>query len=280
LDWLQGLITNDVLLVSQTRSIYSALLSPQGKILFDFFIIADGDNFLLDCEKERRDELMKRLHMYRLRSVVEIEVVPDLQVAALYSERAMEGAGLLMDSAGTTKEGYGGTVFVDPRCAALGARLVARAEPLADAMEEAMISLTGEAYYNERRLALGVPDGSLDLVPDKAFALESNLEELAGVSFSKGCFIGQEVTARTKHKATLRKRILPVHGSSPLPQSGTVISADRSEIGTLLSGQDKQALALVRLDRWQAAIEKDVEVKADDIPLEIEVPPWLNLKEA
>jgi len=276
-EWLQGLVSNDMDDVTETRSIYAALLSPQGKILFDFFVVADGQDFLLDCEKDRRNDLAKRLAMYQLRSAVRIDADDDLQVAALYSEKALETAGVLQDSAGTTRSGFGGTVFVDPRCAALGARLIGRGAPLADELEAAMISLSGEAHYHERRLMLGVSNGSRDLVPDKAFVLESNLEELAGVSFSKGCFIGQEVTARTKHKSTLRKRILPVQVEGALPGSGSKIVAEGSEIGTLLSGQGTRGLALVRLDRWQAAIEESSEISCEGAQATIQVPPWLNI---
>ena len=276
-DWLQSLISNDMEEVSESRSIYAALLSPQGKILFDFFVIDDDNDFLLDCEKDRRDDLIKRLRMYQLRSAVHVAADDDLQVVALFSENALEGAGLLQDSAGTTRPGFGGTVFVDPRCAALGARLIGRAAPLTDELEAEMISLAGEAHYHERRLMLGISNGSRDLAPDKAFVLESNLEELGGVSFSKGCFIGQEVTARTKHKSTLRKRILPVQLDGALPDPGSSIRAGDSEIGTLLSGQGTRALALIRLDRWQAALERGAEISSEGLPAIIQVPPWLSI---
>ncbi len=246
--WLQGLITNNVDLVSETRSIYSALLTPQGKILFDFFVLQDGDDLLLDVEAERRAEFIKRLILYKLRSDVSLDA-EDLVVVAIYGSDAIEKMGLSEFGSGTTEKSFGGHAFIDPRDARLGLRVVGSQTAVSDELDAAMIKLADDEQYHSLRISLGVPNASADLVPDKAFVLESNLDRFNGVDFDKGCFIGQEVTARTKHRGNVRKSIMRVRAEGLLPEPGEAIKAGDVEIGTLLSGVGSIGLALVRTDR-------------------------------
>lgn len=175
-DFLQGLVTNDVALLAPARPVWAGLLSAQGKALFDFILWADGEDVLIDCEAARADELAKRLTLYRLRRP--IVVARDDALAVHWSAEGEAGS-------------------PDPRLAALGRRWIAPAD--------------GEAAgYDERRIALGVAEGTAELGVDKTLWLEANAVELNGVSFSKGCYVGQENTARMHHRDKLRRRLLPV----------------------------------------------------------------------
>ncbi|HEV2561592.1 MAG TPA: hypothetical protein VGT78_05570 [Rhizomicrobium sp.] len=219
--FLQGLITNDINRLAPDRPLYAALLTPQGKILFDF-LIAEGDGaVLLDCAAASRDALVKRLSMYRLRAKVEIEARE--QLAVIWGDLPS-------------------IAFDDPRMPELGRRtIMARAEMPGDI-------LPSDAYLHHR-LSLGVPEGA-DFGSDKMFALDAGLEELHGVSFEKGCYVGQELTARMKHRGTARKRLLLIESvDGALPGSGTDVTAAGRSLGEITSTYGPRGFALVRLDR-------------------------------
>jgi folate-binding protein YgfZ len=258
-DFLQGLITNDMALCANGRAIYAALLTPQGKILFDFFIVPEGtDRLLLDCAVARAADLLKRLTLYRLRAKVDIAVKPELGVAALWDDEA------------PTAIPHGIVGFADPRHPALGARALATRDVLARASSAA---IPGD--YQAHRLSLGVPD-SADLTPDTVFALDAGLEELNGVSFRKGCYIGQEVTARMKHRATARRRFVIAETAGPLPAFGTSLDSGGRELGTLASGAGRTALALVRLDRLAEAQDSHAPITAAGREMLLRKPDWFH----
>jgi folate-binding protein YgfZ len=246
--FLQGLITNDIGDAHDGHAIYAALLTPQGKILFDFFVTKADDAVLIDCAAARADDLVKRLGFYRLRAKVEIALRPDLKVAAIWNEQSEEG-------------------FADPRLPVLGRRVIASALPAANA------SL---ADYHAHRIGLGAPD-SADLPPDTMFALDAGFEELHGVSFTKGCFIGQEVTARMKHRGSARRRMLIVEATGPLPATGTPLVAQQQELGALATAQGTRGLALVRLDRLADAETSRATVTAGSTTVTLRKPDWLRM---
>ena len=260
-DFLQGLVTNDVAACGRGSALYAALLTPQGKILFDFFIVPEAESrFLIDCAADRAAELTKRLSMYRLRAKVEIAPQPHLGVAAIWEE---DGA--------TPHPPVGAITFTDPRLSALGARMIATRDVLARA-----IGTFVRGDYTEHRLVLSVPD-SADLPPDSVFALDAGLEELNGVSFKKGCYVGQEVTARMKHRATARRRFVVVESADGLPAAGTALESGGREIGTLASGEAHRALALVRLDRLAEAEAARAPVTAAGHKLTLRKASWLDV---
>jgi folate-binding protein YgfZ len=225
--FLQGLITSDVERLAPGKAIYAALLTPQGKILFDF-IVAEGDGALLiDCARDSRDTLVKRLTMYRLRAKVTIE--PRDQLAVYWNSDWPRGL-----------------TFDDPRLPALGRRTIGAAAEMAEVAGTA-------ADYHARRLTLGVPE-SQDFGSDRMFALDAGLDELHGVSFDKGCYVGQELTARMKHRGTARKRLLVVEGDVA---PGAELKLDDTVIGEVVSMYDRRGFALVRLDRLGDAAEAD-----------------------
>ena len=239
-NFLQGLITNDIAAATPAHAIYAALLSAQGKYLHDFFIAQAGDAFLLDAEAARLDDLLRRLNLYKLRAKVTIERT-DLAVLAVIGDAAPDALGLARER-GAAKALDGGVAFVDPRLVEAGVRIVAPAAALPH------FDVGTRAEYDALRLRLGLPDGARDLMPDKSFILENGFEELAGVDFEKGCYVGQEVTARMKHRALVRKRLVPVAIDGPAPAPGTPVTRDGVEVGEIRSAQDGQGLALIRTD--------------------------------
>lgn len=240
--FLQGLVTNDVTRVAADRAVYAALLTPQGKIIHDFIVAAAPDGALwLDCVKANAADLAARLKKYKLRAKVAIAERLDLHVVSI-TER-VAGA------------------FADPRLAALGFRLITATPANAQGDDRA---------YRERRLALGVPDSAIDIPPETFFPLDCNFEELHGIDFDKGCYVGQELTARMKHRATARRRMLPVESDHPLPPPGAVLKSGSSDIGELRGSIGRRGLALVRLDRLGNAGE----VSADGVRIRIGRPAY------
>jgi folate-binding protein YgfZ len=242
--FLQGLLSNDVDRLSPQRALYAALLTPQGKYLFDLILVDHGEAIWLDVEAARRAELLQRLTMYRLRAKVVLEDVSDqLEVVAIAPDIPAE-----LPEPGSCAPLDGGVVFADPRLVALGQRAILPRHAVASTLS-ALGLVEGDAERYERlRLELGVPAPPHDLVVQRSLLLESNFEELHGVSFTKGCYVGQELTARTKHRALVRKRLLPVRIEGPLPPPGTPLLLDGREAGEMRSGRGERGMALIRLE--------------------------------
>src|SRR3954471_7033560 len=246
-DFLQGLITNDVVGgLAPGAGLYTGLLSPQGKILFEFLVTEGDGALLLDVARDARDALLKKLKMYKLRAKLEIEARDQLAVFVDLKGHPQNRVVPYADRA---------VSFPDPRLAGLGIRSIgARAEMPAN--------LPGPRAYHQHRLTLGVPEGGV-FGFEKIFALDAGVAELNGVSFTKGCYIGQVLTSRMKHRATSRKRILTVTAEAPLPASGAVAKGG-VEIGELISSHGHTGFALIRLDRLE---EASGDVTAGQIPV-------------
>jgi len=271
--FLQALITRDLDKLSVTEAIYGALLTPQGKYLFDFFIVQQGDDLLLEAEVGRLDDLAKRLNMYRLRADVQIEVLSDWEVHAAFGPGVDAALGL--DAAAATKFA-GGLAYQDPRLADAGVRIVTPAGQASGKFTAAGLVATDAAAYDYFRLGLALPDGGADLVVDKSLMLESNFEVLHGVDFDKGCFVGQELTAHTKYRALVRKRLLPVLIDGPLPDPGTPLMVGEREVASMRSGQKDRGLALVRLDRLADAGGLGQSLRAGEAEVTIQMPDWAD----
>ncbi len=252
--FLQGLISNDINKVTETTPIYAALLTPQGKFLFDFFIIQHGDALLLDTEKSRLPDLLKRLTQYRLRSKVNFEDVSDQ-----YTVYALLSA----SSSGLPK---GSIAYKDPRHADLGLRIIAPSNSIQP-------SASFETY-EKHRLGLGIPDGSRDIEVDRGILLEHGFEELHGVDFLKGCYVGQEVTARSKHIAELKKGLYIVHGKGELPSFNTPVMSGPAEIGKMRSSLGNLGLALLRGDDVKKAKESNTPLISGGMELTATLPQW------
>jgi folate-binding protein YgfZ len=259
--FLQGLISSDIERVRPDQSGYGALLTPQGKFLFDFIILQKGE-LLLDTERDRLPQLVQRLLMYRLRSKVEIDdASEDLAVGALFGTGAAERLELPVEP-GACRELDGGLATIDPRHAGLGARLLLPPDRLSVTAQNLGFACTERETYERLRIRHGVPDSSRDLVVEKSTLLENGFEELHGVDFKKGCFVGQELTARMKYRALVRKRLMPVALKGPVPEPGTVIRYGEREAGEMRSAIDGHGLALLRLEQIAKAAEEGVPLRA------------------
>jgi folate-binding protein YgfZ len=266
-EFLQGLISNDTTKVAPGRAIWAALLTPQGRFLNDMFVADGGDGtLLLETERERAAALAKKLSLYKLRSKVTVEDRREsLEVAVAYGP----------DAATTLPLDGAIAAFVDPRLGELGIRVIAPAGTAATLLQSHGFSAAPLQSYDELRLTLGVPDGSRDLVVDKALLLESGFDELNGIDWQKGCYMGQELTARTKYRALIRKRLFPVKVEGALPEPGAPVHLGDQEVGELRSGVGGRALAMLRVD----AARSGQALSAGDTRLVPEIPGWMRLPE-
>ena len=241
-DFLQGLLSQDVETIAPGELRFGALLTPQGKLLFDLFILGREDGCWLDVAADRREALVQRLTIYKLRAKVEIAAV-DASVRALWGAEASDWP-------------------ADPRLAALGWRGYGAAGP-AGAMA------TDEAAYDDMRLALGVPDPAKDCPPETAYPIEANFDLLNGIDFQKGCFVGQETTSRMKRRGMIKNRMLPIDFGGVAPEFGAEVLAGTLRAGEVHTGAGGRAMALLRLDRIEGA-----SLTVDDRPVTVATPTY------
>jgi hypothetical protein len=272
--FLQGLVSNDVDKVSPTAARYAALLTAQGKYLHDFMMVEAGESILLDAEAARLGDLKRRLSMYRLRAKVSLDERPDLAVAAIFGADTAAILGLPSDP-GAARPFGSGVVFGDPRLAALGARAIQPRERARAKLAEAGMAETDFDSYDRLRLSLGIPDGSRDLLLEKSILLESGFDELNGVDWQKGCYIGQELTARTKYRGLVKRRLMPVRIEGPIPPSGAAVTADGREVGEMRSSHDGLGLALLRIE----PVREGKGLVADGASLVPVRPAWMRLED-
>ncbi len=271
-DWrsfLQGLITQDVETMAAGEARFGALLTPQGRLLYDLFVVGREDGAWLDVEAEHRDAIIQRLTMYRLRAKVQIEPL-DIPVSVAFPSEPLPpagrgwGGGTGADSAVSaltpplpTLSPQGREGFVrDPRLPELGWR------------GYGMTAFADESVREAQKLALGVP-GPADWGTDKTYPIEANIDLLNGIDFKKGCFVGQETTSRMKRRGQIKSRMLPISFEGPAPAPGSEILAGELRAGEVLSGGDGRAMALVRLDRAAAG-----NLTVDGRPVTLERPDW------
>jgi folate-binding protein YgfZ len=272
-EFLQGLISNDISQVSAEKAIWAALLTPQGKYLHDFFITLIDGVYFLDCEKARFMDLGQRLSRYKLRAKVELGLADSYAVFALPGPASLQRFGLPPEP-GASRSVAGGVVYVDPRLSAVGARAVLPAEGGEAYLKEQGFVPQSLAVYDRLRLECGLPDGSRDLVVEKAILLESNFDELHGVDWDKGCYMGQELTARTKYRGLVKKRLMPVDIDGTAPEPGTQVLLDGKDAGEMRSAADGKGLALLRLEQLDRALKGDGELKAGEAILTPHKPGW------
>ena len=255
--FLQDLVTNDLDLLKSQSAVHAGLLSPQGKILFEFMVVPTERGFVLETVRARAKDLVKRLTLYKLRAKIEISDRGDAQeVYAAWGDGAREIAP---------------GAYADPRLPALGVRFV---RP-----KDAVVAEAGASEaYEAHRIALGVPDADQDYVLGDTFPHEAGFDILHGVAFDKGCFVGQEVVSRMQHRGTARKRFVIVTADAALPPAKTEITAGeepaRAVIGMMGSSAGTAGLALVRLDRAAEMLAKGQKIMAGDVAATLRVPAW------
>jgi hypothetical protein len=242
--FLQDLVTADVDRLPEKGLTYSGLLTPQGKILFDFFIMRESQAYAIDCLLAQRDEIIKKLKFYRLRAKLDIEA-DDRGVTAVEND-VMRNA------------------LRDPRSDDMGARLYSSSE----AGQETV------AHYHEKRIRCGLAEGGHDFDSGEIYPHEANFDQIGALSFRKGCFIGQEVVSRMEHRGTARSRILPCHVEGSLPAKGSEITAAGKIIGNACSGLGDRMLGLLRLDRLEDAVNRGLPLMAGETRIAAAKAPW------
>lgn len=257
--FLQALVTADLTpAIAGQAAAFAALLTPQGKILFDFLVLPAADGFVLDCAAGEAAALLKRLTLYRLRARVTLAALPEVRAVAVWGAALPPLPGL----------------YADPRLAALGGRAMVPAAggAFTAALEAAGFAPAGEAAYHAHRVGLGVPEGGHDFAFGTVFPHDVDMDCLAGVAFDKGCYVGQEVVARMEHRGTARRRTVLAEGEGALPAAGTEIVAGDRAIGTLGSVAGRHGLAMVRTDRAGEAMAAGVPLTAGGIALRLALP--------
>ena len=262
--FLHGLFTADIEQLAPGAARFSALLTPQGKIIADFFVTEaparDGGGFFLDVPRALCAIMVAKLNMYKLRANV---VVEDLS--------ATLGVLAAWDGSGAIKQGLS---FSDPRLSALGLRVMLPPHLVATAAAELGATLVDAADYEAHRIALGVPQGGLDFSYGDAFPHETDMDQLGGVDFAKGCYVGQEVVSRMEHRGTARTRTVPVRYDGTAPAAGTSVTAGERQIGTFGSSADGRAVALLRLDRVSDAMAQGESLAAGGVAIHLVKPDW------
>jgi folate-binding protein YgfZ len=253
-EWLQGLVTNDIARADGENACFAALLSPQGKILFDFLISRreedDSIVYFIDCAREQAPALAKRMSMYRLRAKVEVADLSDsLGIVAIWDVETRPAP----------------EARRDPRNPALGWRLVGPRSEIALEFPPQ----SNEQDFHAMRIAAGVPEGGIDFAWGDAFPHDANMDELNGVDFRKGCYIGQEVVSRVQHRGTARKRFRKLTFDGAAPPEGSAITAGDTQLGTITSTSGDRGLGQIRIDRAAEAAEAGTCISADGRPIVI-----------
>jgi folate-binding protein YgfZ len=262
--FLNGLATNDIAKAVPGQACYAALLTPQGKIVADFLVTeapaADGGGFFLDVPKALVATLVDKLNFYKLRAKVTVENLSQaLSVMAFWHGQGVSD--------------YGPS-YADPRLAALGWRVMLPEALAAEAAEDLGATPVAPEDYDAHRIALGVPHGGEDFAYGDAFPHEADMDQLGGVDFQKGCYVGQEVVSRVEHRNSARSRVVPVAYEGPGPAAGTPVTAGEKQIGTLGATAQGHGLALLRLDRVQDALAAGTPLTCDGVGLRIVKPDW------
>jgi tRNA-modifying protein YgfZ len=255
---LQNVVTLDVDNVDRHGSGYGALLTPQGKILWDFILHRLPDGYAADVRAGEAEAFARRLTLYRLRAKVEIAVAAELAVFAEWESA--------IGSPHPNPSPQGGQAPSDPRLAELGHRWIA--------MRDSVTANATSEDWHRHRIGHAIPEGGIDFLFGDAFPHDAAMDSLHGVAFEKGCYIGQEVVSRMRHRGTARRRIVALHAKRPLPEPGAEIVAAERPLGRLGSSADGHGIALVRLDRLRAALDEHLPVRAGPEEVKVALPTW------
>ena len=264
--FLNGLVTNDMAKVTPATPRFAALLTPQGKIIVDFVVAEapaeDGGGFFIDCPRALATTLVEKLNFYKLRAKVICEDLSDaLGVMAVW------------DGVGDSEYGLS---YPDPRLSKLGWRVMLPPHLAGEAAADLGANLSDADAYESHRIALGVPRGGLDFIYADTFPHEADMDQLNGVDFDKGCYVGQEVVSRVEHRASAPSRVVPIAYDKFAPTSGLPIVANGKQIGLLGSTAKGRGLALLRLDRVEDALASGTPLEAGGIAIRAVKPDWAN----
>ena len=273
-EFLQNLISNDINKVSETNTCFTSLLSPQGKFLYEFIIIKHKSGYLIDCEKSQADGLFKQLSIYKLRSNVEILNLSNEFVVAAFSNEKFLTFNEALDNPGFTLKYREDPIFLDPRNKKLGARLIINLEKLYLSLKKLKLQNSDIKEYYSFSHNLGIVPKDLNKLQNKLFGIECNYEELNGIDFKKGCYVGQENTARIKLKNKLSKRLFPINLISGKLNEGESIYANESEIGKILIDNEYPFALIKYLDK---SFDEKITFKTKEAKFNIKKPDWIIL---
>jgi len=245
-DFLQNIVTNDIEKVTSNLTAFSSILTPQGKYLFEFFVLKLKDGYLLECEKKSTTEIIKLLNFYKLRSKVDFIDLSEKYVAAVISLEKFREISSSDLSKGNTASYQDDPVYIDPRNDKLGAKIISKLKNIHLTIKKLNLKISDKKNYYNKSFELGIPQINLNKLKDKIFGIENNLDELNGIDFKKGCYIGQENTSRIKLRNKLRRRILPIQQISGEISENDVIRYKNSDVGKILINKP-YSFALVKV---------------------------------
>jgi len=273
-DFLQNIVTNNIEKVSSTSTLFSSILTPQGKYLFDFFVLKFNSNYLIECEKKSTGEILKLLNFYKLRSKVDFSDFSKKYIASVISlEKFKEiDNSNLLNGATTTYEND--MIYVDPRNKKLGAKIISKIENIELTIKKLNLKIVNQKKYYDKSFEIGIPQIHLDKLKDKVFGIENNLDELNGIDFKKGCYVGQENTSRIKLRNKLRRRILPVEKISGEIFENDIIKFKENEIGKVLIDKP-YTFALIKVVDPDLKDFANTELVCGKSKIKINKPEWI-----
>ena len=273
-DFLQNIVTNDIEKVTSSSTVFSSILTPQGKYLFEFFILKLKDGYLVECEKKSTAEIIKLLNFYKLRSKADFIDLTEKYVAAVISLEKFKEINSSSLSKGSTVSYRDDPVYIDPRNDKLGAKIITKLENLHLAIKKLNLKIYEKEKYYNKSFQLGIPQINLDRLKDKIFGIENNLDELNGIDFKKGCYVGQENTSRIKLRNKLRRRILPVQEITGKISINDVIKYKDAEIGKIMINKP-YSFALVKVVDPDLKEFHDAELLCGNSKVKILKPDWI-----
>ena len=272
-DFLQNIITNDINKVNETNSCFASILTPQGKFLFDFLIVKHKKGYFIDCEKKQVEGLFNQLNIYKLRSRVEITNLSNEFVVAAFSHKKFMSFDEARDVTGNTFKYREDPILLDPRHKELGGRLIINLEKLYLSLKKLDLTSAEPSEYYKFSHEMGIPQKDMHKLQNKLFGIECNFEELNGIDFKKGCYVGQENTSRIKLKNKLSKRLLPIQLIKGTLKEDTLIFNNENEIGKVLIDND-YPFGIIQYLKNDFNI--NTEFKSENGLLKIKKPEWIR----
>ena len=274
-DFLQNIVTNDIEKVTNSSTIFTSILTPQGKYLFEFFILKLKDSYLVECEKKSTAEIIKLLNFYKLRAKVNLIDLSEKYVAAVISLEKFKEVNNSKMLIGSTTSYRDDPIYIDPRNDKLGCKIIAKLENIHLTIKKLNLKITKKEKYYNKSYQLGIPQIDLNKLKDKIFGIENNLDELNGIDFKKGCYVGQENTSRIKLRNKLRRRILPVHKITGEIYENDVIKYNDTEIGKIMIDKP-YSFALIKVVEPDLKEFTNTELLCGKSKVKIFKPEWIK----
>ena len=274
-DFLQNIVTNDIEKATNSSTVFASILTPQGKYLFEFFILKLKDGYLVECEKKSTADIIKLLNFYKLRAKVDCIDLSEKYVAAIISLEKFKEVNNSKMSKGNTISYRDDPIYIDPRNDKLGGKIIAKLENIHLTIKKLNLKITKKEKYYRTSFQLGIPQIDLNKLKDKIFGIENNLDELNGIDFKKGCYVGQENTSRIKLRNKLRRRILPVQKITGEIYENDIIKYNDTEIGKIMI-EKPYTFALIKVIDPDLKEFTNVELLCGKSKVKILKPEWIK----